>query len=164
MQEEKNMGLFMGFGKGKKYKTKDKKISLVVEGYQKVAKNTPYDLQLTNEKSYISVFSYDINSFGEGTTPIDILYRTIEDLMSRRTKVKLVAGQKKIEDNQRVIHQIVYTGVSSGTENVYCFNIIEFDENAERFAMVLFTCLAPYREEKVDEFTEILKTAEVRGR
>lgn len=157
------MGLFSSLFQANKYKTKDKKISFRAEGYQKIKDKSDYDLRLKNEKSYIGVFSYDINDFGEATSKIEVAYRTIDDLMSRRTEVKVEVPMKKIEDNAHTIYQVVYTAKRDGTKNVYCFSIVEFDQNTDLFAVVIFTSLAPYKEEVLYEHTEILKTAELLG-
>ncbi len=143
------------------HKTKDGKIGFLIDGYEDIKDDTA-DLKCKSDDDvYMLVFVYNIKDFKLGTTKKDVLDMQIEDLMSKRKNPKEEAKLEEIEARDKTIYQKIYTADKNNSRFMYCFNVIDFEENEDLFAFVLFSSSVSYGEKNTEKYNDILKTAEI---
>jgi hypothetical protein len=140
---------------------KDYNISFTFpKDWSQVTKDTPYDLQCTNGDSYASIFTYYKIDLSEGQTPLDIYNLQKDDLFSKRENVKEVSGEEVIETDNKLIHSVLYSAENDGIKNYYYCNLIEFSEDAEVFAWVVFTAIPSYAVANMNTWKTITASAQ----
>ena len=58
-----------------------------------------FDLQITNDKAYVSIMAYRYIDLPEGITPRDVYDTQNEDLFSRRTAVTVIEETEELSQN-----------------------------------------------------------------
>lgn len=119
-------------------------------GLQIVADDTFYektggsfDLQLTNDKSYISVMAYRYSDLPEGTTARDVYDIQNQDIFGKRDAVAEIEKTETFSLPQGEAIRGVYTAKRDGNENYYVTYLIDIPEE-EVLAWVLVTTLPSY--------------------
>jgi len=124
------------------------------------ADQKPYDLQCSNGRSYASIFVYYKTDLADGETPFALFNMQKNDILSKRENVKEEAEEKIYEVNNKRIKSALFSADISGTKNYYYCNLIEFDEASDVFAWVLFTALPSDSAKMMDQWNEIIASAE----
>lgn len=130
------------------------------EKWDKVT-DTQFDLQCTNGNSYASIFVFDKIDLAEGQTPLDVYYAQNDDIMSKRENVKIVSEEKVNDVENKQIRSIMYSGENEGLKNYYYSNLIEFEENDDVFAWILFTAMPSYVESNIEMYDSITASANI---
>lgn len=128
--------------------------------WEKVTKETPYDLQCTNNEAFASVFGYYKIDLTEEQTPLDIFNYQKDNIFSKRENVNTITEQTVNEYGDKKIYSQLYSAEKDGSKNYYYCNLIEFSEESGEFAWVVFTALPSYAEEHIDEWNSILTSAD----
>ena len=102
-----------------------------------------FDLQITNDKSYISIFAFKYIDLSKEQTPLDIFDKQNEDIFSRRTEVNLIEETKSQSFSNHTITQALYSAEKDGVKNYYAPYLIDFPED-DVFAWVLITATPSY--------------------
>lgn len=113
-----------------------------------------WDLQITDEHSYISVMCY--YDYETGDTPEELYALHNNDIMQKRENVTLVKEMEKTEKDGAVILHTVYTASLDGVKNYYSSYMFDFDG---AMAWLLITSgVSNYKKnsEKLDGFAKSL--------
>ena len=102
-----------------------------------------FDLQLTNEASYISIMAYRYSDLPEGTTPRDVYDIQNQDIFSKREAVAEMEKTETFSLPQGEAIRGVYTAEKDGSKNYYVTYLIDLPEE-ETLAWVLVTALPTY--------------------
>ncbi len=102
-----------------------------------------FDLQITNDKAYISIFAFKYIDLSNEQTPLDIFDKQNEDIFSRRTEVNLIEETKSQSFSNHTITQALYSAEKDGVKNYYAPYLIDFPED-DVFAWVLITATPSY--------------------
>jgi len=144
----------------KVFKIEDYNISFSFpNNWKKEMDGAPYDLQCSNEESYACIFTYHKIDLSEGQTPLDIFNIQNDDIFSRRENVKKISEEKVDEFENKRIHSVLYSAENGGVKNYYYCNLIEFKEEADVFAWIIFTAVPSYSDAHIDEFKAITASA-----
>ena len=121
-----------------------------------------FDLQLTNENSYISIMAYRYSDLPEGTTARDVYDIQNQDIFSKRDAVAEIEKTETFSLSQGEAIRGVYTAKRDGSENYYVTYLIDIPEE-EVLAWVLVTTLPTYypnHKEHLDNIVCSLSTAQ----
>ena len=102
-----------------------------------------FDLQLTNENSYISIMVYRYSDLPEGTTARDVYDIQNQDIFSKRDAVAEIEKTETFSLPQGEAIRGAYTAKRDGSENYYVTYLIDIPED-EVLAWVLVTTLPTY--------------------
>lgn len=102
-----------------------------------------FDLQITNDKTYISIMAYDYIDLPQDTTTRDVYDVQNEDLFSKRDAVAVIEEAKTQTLAQGEITYEVYSAEKDGVKNYYATYLVDFPEK-ETFAWVLITAAPSY--------------------
>ena len=102
-----------------------------------------FDLQITNDKSYISIFAFKYIDLANGQTPLDIFDIQNEIAFTLRTEVDLIEEAKSQSFSNHTITQALYSAKNNNVKNYYATYLIDFPEY-EVFAWVLITTTPSY--------------------
>ena len=102
-----------------------------------------FDLQLTNENSYISIMVYRYSDLPEGTTARDVYDIQNQDIFSKRDAVAEIEKTETFSLPQGEAIRGAYTAKRDGSENYYVTYLIDIPEE-EVLAWVLVTTLPTY--------------------
>lgn len=160
----------MSLGSGKNAAEQESAISVdgrlqmdMPEGWEVYEDPAPFDLRMTNSRSYTGVFVYSYSDLAEDVVAADIFDYQISDLMSRRENVSVYQEQETKNADDKTITQITYAGEKDLTKNAYHFSLVEF-ERGESFAIIIQSILFSDFEgnqEELDYMVESVKlTAE----
>lgn len=109
--------------------------------YDKTGGN--FDLQITNDGSYISVMAYKYIDLPNDLKPADVFDMQNDDIFSRRDNVALIEDVKKETLSKSQVTYSLYSAEKDGTKNYYATYLVDFPEK-ERFAWVLITGMPSY--------------------
>ena len=118
-----------------------------------------FDLQITNDKAYVSIMAYRYIDLPEGITPRDVYDTQTEDLFSRRTAVTVIEETEELSQN---ITGGLYSAEKDGVKNYYATYLVDLPQE-ETLAWVLVTATPSYLEanrEYLYDIVRSLKTAE----
>ena len=102
-----------------------------------------FDLQLTNENSYISIMAYRYSDLPEGTTARDVYDIQNQDIFSKRDAVAEIEKTETFSLPQGEAIRGAYTAKRDGSENYYVTYLIDIPEE-EVLAWVLVATLPTY--------------------
>ena len=102
-----------------------------------------FDLQITNNKSYISIMAFQYIDLPQDSTPLDVYDAQNNDLFSKREKVTVVEKSKTQTITQGTATYGVYSAEKDGTKNYYATYLMDFPEK-ETFAWVLISATPSY--------------------
>ena len=104
-----------------------------------------FDLQITNNKSYISIMAYKYFDLAQNSSPQDIYDWQNEDIFSRRDNVIVIEENQTESFPQYTIVCTLYSADYSDAKNYYASYLIDYPEE-ETFAWVLVTASPSYFE------------------
>ena len=96
-----------------------------------------FDLQITNNKAYISIMADQYIDLPQNVTPMDVYRAQNEDLFGKRTNVTVIEEAET---------QAIHSAEKDGVKNYYATYLMDFSEE-ETFAWVLITATPSYFEE-----------------
>ena len=102
-----------------------------------------FDLQITNDKCYISVMAYKYADLPDGTTPLDVYDIQNEDLFNRRDNVYQVEGKQTQTLSRGTAAYALFSAEKDGVKNYYATYLVDFP-HAEVLAWVLITAAPSY--------------------
>jgi hypothetical protein len=106
------------------------------------------------------VFLFDSNDIDESFSTLSFFNSQIDDMMSKVKKVKLVAAKDAKRTQDKIIIQVLYTGVYGFRKYKYLFSLIEF-AGSDEFAICVQIC-PPSRFERYEPILEeILDSAKL---
>ena len=114
-----------------------------------------FDLQITNDKAYISVMAYKYMDISEDLTPLDVYEMQNEDLFGKREAVSVVEEKKTQTLSSGEMTRAIYSAERDGIKNYYATYLIDFP-NDEVFAWVLVTAMPSYLSENTDALHAIV--------
>lgn len=101
-----------------------------------------WSLQITNNKTYVSVMPFTYEELGD-ITPEEIYALQNEDIFTRREDTKVLEEETKKTENGKTIIRTVFSAVLDGDENYYVCYLVDIPES-ELCAWVLVTTLPEY--------------------
>ena len=102
-----------------------------------------YDLQLTNDRCYISIMAFKYIDLPTGVTPTDVFDMQNEDLWSKRDNVATVEKVTTQTLPHCTVTHTMYSAEKDGSKNYYASYLVDFP-NAETFAWVLVSAMPSY--------------------
>ena len=102
-----------------------------------------FDLQITNNKAYISIMAYKYTDLPSNVTPLDVYDTQNEDLLGKRTAVAVIEEAQTQTLSQHQITQALYSAEKDGVKNYYAAYLIDLP-NEETFAWILVTAAPSY--------------------
>lgn len=102
-----------------------------------------FDLQITNDNTYISIMAYNYIDLPQDTTPQDVYDVQNEEVFSKREAVAVVEEVKTQSLPQGEVVYAVYSAERDGVKNYYATYLVDLPEN-ETFAWVLVTAVPSY--------------------
>ena len=105
-----------------------------------------YDLQITNDKAYVSVMAYKYIDLPKGVSPRDVYDVQNEDLFSRRTAVMIIEETRTQSFSKSVVTYAMYSAEKDGVKNYYATYLVDLPEE-ETLAWVLVTATPSYLNE-----------------
>ena len=132
------------------FKTREKVFSIDNYDLQITADATFYDstvgefdLQITNNKSYISIMAYKYIDLSSALTPRLVYKMQNDDLFSKRNEVSVVEAEKTSVLSDRTVTYALYSAEKEGIKNYYSTYLIDIPEK-EVFAWVLVSSTPSY--------------------
>ena len=116
-----------------------------------------FDLQITNDKSYISIFAFEYIDLSNGQTPLDVFDIQNEEIFTRRVNINLIEETKSQSFSNCTITQALYSAEKDGVKNYYAPYLIDFPED-EVFAWVLITATPSYLSKNREYLNNIVCT------
>ena len=114
-----------------------------------------FDLQITNDNTYISIMAYDYIDLPQNITPQDVYDMQNEDIFSRRDAVTVVDEAKTQTLPQGTVVYGVHSAEKDGVKNYYASYLIDLSEK-ETFAWVLITAAPSYFKNNSDYLHNIV--------
>lgn len=102
-----------------------------------------FDLQLTNDKSYISIMAYRYAELPEGTTARDVYDIQNQDIFGKRDAVTTVKETETATLPQGTLIHGVFTAEKDGSMNYYITYLVDLPAQ-ETLAWVLVTAVPSY--------------------
>lgn len=102
-----------------------------------------FDLQITNDRCYVSIMAYAYIDLPSDTTPLDVFAMQNEDLLNRREAVTLIEEAATQTTDRCVLTQALYSAEKDGTKNYYATYLLDFPQD-QVFAWVLVTAAPSY--------------------
>ena len=119
-----------------------------------------FDLQITNEKSYVSIMAYKYEDLSESQTTLDIYDAQHEDLLGKRENVSTIEERKTEEKSEYTLTQTLFSAENNGVKNYYLSYLIDFKDD-ETFAWVMITGTPSYINSQRDYFHNIVCSIEI---
>ncbi len=114
-----------------------------------------FDLQITNEQSYVSIMAYKYEDLSEGQTTMDIYDAQHEDLLGKRENVSTIEERKTEEKSEYTLTQTLFSAENNGVENYYLSYLIDFKDYGT-FAWVMVTGTPSYIKSQREYFHNIV--------
>ena len=114
-----------------------------------------FDLQITNDHTYISIMAYKYMDLPEGLTPQDVYDTQNEDLFSKRANVTVIEETQTQSLSQGAVTYAVYSGEKDGVKNYYATYLVDLTD-AETFAWVLVTAMPSYLDDNQEYLHNIV--------
>lgn len=114
-----------------------------------------FDLQITNDKSYVSIMAYKYEDLAEGQTTLDIYDAQHEDLMGKRENVSTLEERKTEEKSEYTLTQTLFSAENDGVKNYYLSYLVDFKDDGT-FAWVLVTGTPSYIKSQREYFHNIV--------
>ena len=102
-----------------------------------------FDLQITNDKCYISIMAFEYIDLPNDLTPSDVYDMQNDDIFSRRSNVTTIEETKSESFSNRTITKALYSAEKDGIKNYYATYLIDLPED-EVFAWVMITAMPSY--------------------
>lgn len=102
-----------------------------------------FDLQITNDKSYVSIMAYNYADLPEGTTARDVFDVQNNELLSKRDAVEEVEAPTTQSLPHCQVIRALYTAERDGSKNYYESYLLDFPES-QILAWVLVTATTTY--------------------
>ena len=119
-----------------------------------------FDLQITNEYSYIGIMVFNYSDLPKGLTQMDIYDWQNDDFLSRRSNRKNIEKASTDTYPNYSITQSLYSAKKDGVENYYASYLIDFPSN-EVFAWVLVSTTPSYFNSNREYLHNIVCTIQV---
>ncbi len=132
------------------------------EGWSE-CEDTPFDMQCVYEdgESYASVFCYYLIDLAEGKTPADIFDEQNLAVTSKRKNVQTIEEMTERKSGDKAIRTVLFSGEKDGNKNYYYANLVEFGEEADRFAWILFSAIPSMVEKNRAEYDAIVDSMQL---
>jgi len=114
-----------------------------------------FDLQITNDKAFVSIMAYKYMDLPEGMTPQDVYEIQNEELFSKRTAVKVVEETKTQTISQKEITCAMYSAEREGIKNYYRTYLVDIPLE-ETLAWVLVTATPSYLDNNQEYLNNIV--------
>ena len=114
-----------------------------------------FDLQITNDKAFVSIMPYEYIDLPEGVTPQDALDIQNEELFSKRSAVAVVEEVQTQSLSQGTVTYAMYSAERDGVKNYYATYIVDIPD-AETFAWVLVTAAPSYLDSNQEYLHDIV--------
>ena len=119
------------------------------------ANSDNFDLQITNDKSYISIFAFEYIDLPKDQTPLGVFDIQNEEVFSRREEVDLIEEIRTESFSNCTITQALHSAEYKGSKNYYATYLIDFPED-EVFAWVLITSTPSHFTKNREYFNNIV--------
>ena len=116
-----------------------------------------FDLQITNNKAYISVMAYQYIDLPTGTTPLDVYDTQNGDLFGKREAVTPIEEAETQTLPHGTMTYALYSAERDGVKNYYATYLLDFPE-AETLAWVLITATPSYLDANRESLHNIVCT------
>lgn len=149
--------LIVNLQDAREFEVEDYGITLTASKDWEKSEETPFDLQIGDGNSYLSIMAYDKIDLADDQTPEDIYKWHNEDLFGRRDNVELVEEPITYTGNGKTITRAMYSAERDGMKNYYCSCLVTF-EGGDVFAWVIMTGTPSYLVKHLDSMLEIVDT------
>ena len=110
-----------------------------------------------------SIFFYYYIDLSYDSTAEDLLYIQTQDIMDKRDHVEVVEDLTTRESGNKTIKSLLLSAEKEGSKNYYYANLVEFGDEADQFAWVMFTVMPSDMDKYRAEFDGILDSMEYTG-
>lgn len=107
-----------------------------------------------------SIFFYYYIDLSYDSTAEDLLYIQTQDIMDKRDHVEVVEDLTTRESGNKTIKSLLLSAEKEGSKNYYYANLVEFGDEADQFAWVMFTVMPSDMDKYRAEFDGILDSME----
>ena len=146
----------------KTVKTKDSRVSFLVDEKYKEETKGEYDLYLNKDKKQIvGVFTYNLNEYEEKSSK-EVLDKQTNNFVSTRKDMKLFKKETKTDMEDKIITRVEYSGkTDKSSECIYIFSTIEFKSDPNYIVYVNEVITKQAYEDHISEMINILKSAKL---
>lgn len=137
------------------FKVEDYPLQITADNDFHKSDSNNFDLQITNNKSFISIMAYKYIDLSEDTTPLDIYDIQNENLFNLRQEVAVIEKDSTSSFENYTITKAMYSATKEGTKNYYATYLIDFPKD-EIFAWVLITAVPSYMESNLERLDNIV--------
>lgn len=102
-----------------------------------------FDLQITNDRCYVSIMAYAYIDLPSDTTPLDVFTLQNQEILNRREAVTLIEEAATQTTARYLLTQALYSAEKDGTKNYYATYLLDFPQD-QVFAWVLVTAAPSY--------------------
>ena len=118
-----------------------------------------FDLQLSNNRAYVSVMAYKYIDLPEGVIPMDVLDIQNEGLLAKRDAVTVIEESATRSLAQGTVTQALYSAEKDGVKNYYGTYLIDLPD-VQTLAWVVVTATPSYYEANRDMLHNIVCSLE----
>ena len=116
-----------------------------------------FDLQITNDKCYISIMAFRYIDLPADTTPFDVFDLQNEDLLGRREKVVTIEDARMQVLTKGSLTNSLYSAEKDGVKNYYGSYLMDLPSD-ESFAWILVTAAPSYFEHNRADLERIVSS------
>lgn len=116
-----------------------------------------FDLQITNDRTYISIMAYQYIDLPSELAPQDVYDMQNEELFSKRDNVTVIEEPNTQSYPQYTMTKGLFSAEKDGVKNHYISYLIDFPDK-ECFAWVLVAAMPSYLESNQDYLHNIVRS------
>ena len=146
----------------KTVKTKDSRVSFIVDEKYKEETKGEYDLYLNKDnKQIVGGFTYNLNEYEENSSK-EVLDKQINNFITTRKDMKLFKKEVKTQMEDKTITRVEYSGkTEKSSECIYIFSTIEFKNDPNYVVYINEVIIKQRYEDNISEMIDILKSAKL---
>ena len=146
----------------KTVKTKDSRVSFIVDEKYKEETKEEYDLYLNKDnKQIVGGFTYNLNEYEENSSK-EVLDKQINNFITTRKDMKLFKKEVKTQMEDKTITRVEYSGkTEKSSECIYIFSTIEFKNDPNYVVYINEVIIKQRYEDNISEMIDILKSAKL---
>lgn len=138
-------------------------ITFTAAGEWEEVSDTPFDIQITNSKSYLGIMAYGEQDLSQEQTAREVYDWQNSDLFSRRENVEIVRQYREYQSQGKTIGSTLFSAERDGNQNYYLSCLVRFDTGDTPFAFVMITGMPNYIQDNREALLAILESMKLEG-
>lgn len=143
------------------FEIEDYGITFTAAGDWEEVEDTPFDIQITNSKSYLGIMAYGEQDLFPEQTAQEVYDWQNSDLFSRRENVEVVEQYQEYHAGGKTIGSTMFSAERDKNQNYYLSCLVRFDNRDDIFAFVMITGTPSYIQNSREDLLGILETLEL---